>query len=960
MRVLRSLFVLLLFFVFLTATLIAQDAPPASNANVKTTAKTSAKNGKSNANKNVNKTDETKARAALDEAKNAPDIIERIEKLKKFLVDFPQSESKTTAAEMLVVSHAEAGEMAFRGGDNLTGADHFRAAVKAFIPEISDGIFNDIVAKLPFNLFYRNERTAALEIVKEIQPKVTGNAPRILALANFYLTIENADEAKRLAARAAEIAPDSAAAQMTLGMAHRINFHLEAASQAYARALELDAASVAAKRNLADAWRGLGQNEDALKLYRELLEANPADEAARNGLVLTLFNLGNKEEAEKELTAALEQNPKNLILQASAAYWYATNGDGKRAVELANKAVETEPRYVWGQIALARGLILERRPLEAERALLVAKQYGNFPTLDYELASTHFAAGLYEEAADDLRRAFNLKNGKLEARLAGRADAQADNFIELLSRERRASIFQPNAASGETEARKLKELLALSNVSSQENADQAALIKAAQDFSEGDDDMSAHRRLYAANKLLDRKIALSEVLELTRAATNNLEKSLDVSAPTAAALAEELYEPRRLAQTRGAIVNIPDVPRETLRQIMRGRVEEIAGWALYQQNKPEEAAVRLRRAVSVLPENSAWWRSSYWKLGSALDAAGKSKDALDAYIKSYKSGAPSETRLAIIEGLYQRIYGTLDGLEARLIQTDALNSAIAQKRNAPTPTPTPNTPATFKNPLPNVIAQIVPPKKEEAQKSENASENKAEATPEIKVETKTAPVASPETTPKIKPETAEPSPAPEIKKTDERENKTETAVPNPEPTPTKVKQPETKTEELKPTPEISNKTENPSDKTEGEKPAILTPIEKKETQSIGVTQNNRPRVVIRPLQNPPANVERKTEDETNTPEAAVCIMQVSQSQLSILRNGGTASLLVTFGSVPEAEKLVVTSSSPNDIRIIPRTIEAGASNRRLFQIYSTSEITKIFTITLESPCGTQEVKVRVR
>ncbi len=1044
----KSFFILLLAFIFISERVAAQKSLPVKNSGK--AGQTSGKNAASKdalensetaakpAAKALDKAQAARAQAAFDELKNAADAAERIGKINKFIADFPKSELRIKAVEMLIVSEIEAGETDFRNGDRVSGAEHFRLAARAFEPAVSDSVFKDFIIKLPFNLFYRGEQVAALEIAKEIEPKINDNGARLPALVDFYLSTENADEAKRLAAHAAKIAPDSAEAQISLGMAQRIAFHLEAAAQAYARALELNSASVAAKRNLADAWRGLGQTEDALKLYRELLAADSADEASRNGLVLALFGAGNKDEAEKELAAALAQNPKNIVLQTSAAYWYAANGDGAKAVELAGQAVAVEPRYAWGQIALARGLILEKRPFDAEHALITAYLHGKFPTLDYELANAHFAAGLYEEAVDDLRSSFTLENGKLRTKLAGREQAEAENFNELLSRERRASIFEPISASSELENRKLKELLALADslpASTDKSSDESIVLKATQDFVADADEMQAHRELYAADKLLGRKIALEQVLALTQSATDVLEKSLDVPAATAAVLADELYEPRRVAALNGSILNVPVVPRETLRQIMRGRVEEIAGWALYQENKPEEAVVHLRRAVGVLPENSAWWRLSYWRLGSALEASSKTKEALDAYVKSYQADTPNEARLVIIKSLYQRLNGSLDGFEERLNQRETGNSATSQRRIAslrPQPVPT-ATPA-FRNPLPNVIGEIVPSTPSSVSKvaetkptptpeatpapetkPENPSEMKIAETAETKpkdmpeavvlptpesVKNETASVAEPTPTAESKPPSdaaiavATPletkpetvmslSTAAEIKTEEtvalktEAETKTEDKAENkPENKNEPVVEPiiktspvpetaETKTAEAlaKPTPApespVQPQTENqnvlPEKKTEevdSNKNTVSAATEK----SVDETEN-RPRVIIVPLNKLPAS---NSQSESDVKSPSVCSMRVNQSELSILRNGGTVALIITFGRAEDAAKLNIAVSSPNDITVALLPNDEANSNHRLIQISSISEITKTYTVTLESPCGKEDVRVKVR
>src|SRR5206468_8457526 len=104
---------------------------------------------------------------------------------------------------------------------------------------------------------------------------------------------------------------------------------------------------------------------------------------------------------------------------AGAAYWYAAHDEGSQAVALAQKAIETDPRFIWSHIALARGLMSQKKPVDAERTLLAARRYGNFPTLEYEIASARAAAGLYRDAIEDLSKSFSVKDGVVHANLGG-------------------------------------------------------------------------------------------------------------------------------------------------------------------------------------------------------------------------------------------------------------------------------------------------------------------------------------------------------------------------------------------------------------------------------------------------------------------------------------------------------------------------------------------------------------
>ena len=607
-------------------------------------------------------------KAKLDEALALASAADKVAALKKFIRDFPQSEYGVRAAESLVMARAVLGDEKLQANENSEGVAVFKLAVDEAPTPISDRLFSEIVSKFPANLFYRDQRAAALEIAAAIEKKSAGNAKQLLSLAAFYLGIESGADAKRLADAAIAADPNSVTAYQTLGLANRLDFDLEASAKAYSKALELDPASISSKRSLAEMRRALGKPDEAAALYREIVAVYENDAAARTGLILALFGLGKKTEAESEMAKSLEQNPKNLNLLAGAAYWYAANDSGEKAVELAQKAVELEPRYIWGHIALARGLMSEKKPVEAERVLVMARQYGNFPTLEYEIASARIMAGFYREAAEELQKSFTMKDGLIQTNLGGRVSREEKNFADLIAYERRASIFEPLAADNAENAAKLKLLFEINNKLSAEAPDETEVSALTDEFVKGDDKMKLHRQMYSATLLLQKNIALPKVLELVKAAVGNADAGLDVSTPAAAVLASELYESRTVAFARNEIILIPEVPRQTLSAILRGRIEELAGWTLYQQKSYPEAIVRLRRAISVLPDKSAWWRSSMWRLGAALEADGKDKEALESYIQSYKTDRPSVLKYAVVETLYKKVHGGTEGLEAKIGQ----------------------------------------------------------------------------------------------------------------------------------------------------------------------------------------------------------------------------------------------------------------------------------------------------
>jgi len=633
-------------------------------------------------------------------------LDERVAKLKSFLDRRPESKSAGRAKELLVSAHAALGDERLKKGDSAGGIEQLMLAISVAPVNASERLFGGVISQIPLNLYLRGEQAAAKNAAKTIETKFGADPKRLLAVSGFYLSTEQGSEAVRIAEEVIKIAPNMAEAHQALGLGLHISLRLDKAFAAYKRALDLDPNSKGARRSLADLNRAFGKAEDALALYNQQLAAEPGDKAARTGQVLALLDLGRKDEAKTELDKALATDPRNLALLAGVAYWYAAHNELDSAITFGSKAIEIEPRYTWSYVAVARALTAQHKPLEAERALRFAREYGKFPTLDYELASTLAQAGLYDEAADMLTKSFGLKENQIEARLAGRATVRGLNFIELLAPERRASIFQFTAADSESNAKILKALLTFTAIMNQGESgspiNESDAVAAAKEFSAGEDSLRVYRQLYAATQLLRKGIASPIVYELAQAARGSAEAGLNTSIATLAVQAEEYRDLRARAIASGGTPSIAEAPRNVLSNLLRGRIEDISGWALYQQDKLPEASDHLRRAVNILPEGTPAWRTALWHLGAVLDGLDKREEALSNYIKSYNAGDPDPIRRGVIEQLYKKINGSLAGLEERIgaapgaqpvsVPAGAGGTSVAPVNPTPEPQPSPETP----------------------------------------------------------------------------------------------------------------------------------------------------------------------------------------------------------------------------------------------------------------------------
>jgi tetratricopeptide (TPR) repeat protein len=618
-------------------------------------------------------------------------LPERAVKLKEFLDTHPSSKARPRAVELLISTHAGLGDQKLKNGDIAGGIEQMMRAIDEADTSISEKLFSGVIAQIPMNLYLRGERDAAFKAAQSIETKFGTDPKRLLTVAGFYLGIERGNDTVRVAENAVKLAPDLAEAHHMLAVGLHISLRLDEAAAEYKKTLELDPGSKVSRGSLADLYRAAGKTEEALALYKEQLAADPKDKAARAGKVVSLFELNRTDEASSALETALADEPRNLPLLSGAAYWLAAHENNEKALSLALKATAIEPRYTWAQIALARALLGMKRPLDAERALRYARQFGKFPTLTYELANVLASMGLYEEAAEVLRESFTIKDNQVQAYLAGHLQVSEASFLDLLAPERRAAIYQPASADSAANAKTMKALLAFNSAITPpdgEKIDESAAVAAAKAFAAGTDSMRPFRQVYAASRLARNGVGLTTAMDLIAQARKATDEALKVPVLALAVQADEFRELRASAISSGNVPDVAPAPAEVLANIYKGRLEDLEGWALFNEEKYSEAVTHLKKAAEILPAETPAWRTALWHLGVTLEQSGQKEQALEAYIKSYR-GEPvrSSVRRSVIEQLYKRVNGSLDGLDEKLGMLPTA-AAPAQPTKMPEPAAT--------------------------------------------------------------------------------------------------------------------------------------------------------------------------------------------------------------------------------------------------------------------------------
>jgi tetratricopeptide (TPR) repeat protein len=654
----------------------------------------------------------------------------RREALQKFLQAQPEAPQADAARAELTRVYAYLGEMQL-GEKNLDAAmQQFKQAIASLPKQLDNPFFDEVALKLPVAVSVRGYRTEAILLARELEARFSTEAKRLAAIGEFYLSLEAPTEALRALNTAVELTPDDARIYRLLGTAYRINLNLDKAAEQFTAAIKADAKDPRAYFELANLQRARGRYELAINLYNHQLGLEPEHAPSLKGLALCHLAQGKEERANELLTQAAQltntELTRDFYLQTQLALTYLARGKLAQARQAVDAALAAEPRFSWARIAAAEVELAEGKYFESERNIIAAMQYANFPTLHFTLGKIYLAVEDFEGALEEFGKAFSYKAGKFQTRLGGVQETSADTVAELLAPERQASMFQAEPITTDVEFKLAENLTRLEAtlrgtkhsssqllsaiVMSQKTgkAASAEIEKAANDFVETEGSRKPFRWLYVAERLTQSGQALEAVLKLT-------DQALEVAE---AATAPE-----------GSMRDYPNYDRDGRLRVFRGRALTLRGRALIKLNRHEEAIFTLGQALEsygLTPEH----KRAQWQLALAKESAGQTKEALDLYMTAYeppdKDAGGSDLNRTVIEGLYRKVYGSLDGLNERIGK--ARETTVAANLNPIAP------------PKPTTVAP--PPTTEKVEKTEQPvapTETTAATTPPPTTEVATKP-----------------------------------------------------------------------------------------------------------------------------------------------------------------------------------------------------------------------------
>lgn len=589
------------------------------------------------------------------------DPVARIAELKRFIDGKVTAEQSLRAREAMVASWAESGEKELRDNNIERAVARFRQAIGELPATVSDQFFIDTVVRIPQATSMRGYRVESVGLARLLEDRFSGEAARLAAIGEYYLTIEAPLDGVRALEAAVKLRGEDPEIRRRLAQAYRLSLRLNDAIHEYQYVIGLNQREKRGYFELANLYRARGAFQESVNLYRAQLEIEPRHSPSWKGLALALLASGDEVGHEEALMKARSMGDANddpaqdVFLQSQAALISLARGRVAAARRAADTAVAIEPRYAWARIAAAEVDLAEGKFFEAERNLIAASQYANFPTLTFTLGKLYLLVEDFDGAIEQFSKVIELTaNGRFRTRLGGTLQVESGSLRELLEPEHQAAILLAEPPTPTEVFRIAESLMRLNQLIKGGRVVEGPgrLDQQVDRFLTAERERGVFRALYLADLFSRRAELLPKVLELTEIVLGKAEEVTLVA---------------------GSLRDYPNYDRDGRRQILRGRALDYRGVALYRAGRLADAERTLLDAIreyGPLPEV----RRAVWHLGTVRETAGALNEALDLYIAAYEpaSGASGsgvagrDLNRTVIELLYRKVHGSLDGLDLQL------------------------------------------------------------------------------------------------------------------------------------------------------------------------------------------------------------------------------------------------------------------------------------------------------
>jgi tetratricopeptide (TPR) repeat protein len=224
------------------------------------------------------------------------------------------------------------------------------------------------------------------------------------------------DEAIPKWRRALELTPESAAANLNLGIALAETGELDSAIERYGKALEIQPDYAEVHNNMGSALARTGRLEEAIEQYQASIRIDPESAEAYNNLAVAQVRAGKQNDAIASFRKAVELSPESAEFHTNLGRALASRRQFDEAIRHFKDAVEVNPDYLQARNNL--GLVF----VETERFDEAISEFEYILAADAGAAQVHgnlarvlARSGRVQEAVEHFGQAAALDPDSAEA-----------------------------------------------------------------------------------------------------------------------------------------------------------------------------------------------------------------------------------------------------------------------------------------------------------------------------------------------------------------------------------------------------------------------------------------------------------------------------------------------------------------------------------------------------------------